>query len=267
MFPILRNTHLNPGSKLVIKLSSSVVIQDKEWWKSFAEEIAELVENQVTVSLVTSGARALGSSEKSASSSSEFQYALGQSRLIKKLEMAFDHVNLETVFLLLRKPDTNSDSYSNFMSRLLDELCTQKKLPILNEDDVMATLSGWEWDNDQLASWLCINWRPSSIIILGDQKGVYNRDPRRDSSAQLLSSPSLAELNAVKEISSDDVSHYGRGGIRSKISSIEKVISSGVHVIICQGTVDRPLHRIRSSNIFTKISAKRGGHLEPETPV
>lgn len=243
------------SQRIVIKTGSALVTQDSadlpraEWMASLAADIAELRKAGKTVILVSSGAVALGRNRlgmkaKSALRLDEKQAAAacGQVALMEAWKTAFAAHGLQVAQLLLTL-DTSEyrNRYLNARSTL-ETLLELGVIPVVNENDTIATSELKFGDNDRLAARVAEMAVADTLIILSDIDGLYTADPRKNPDAALI--PMVNDITPdIERMAGKPGSAVGSGGMITKIQAAKIAHAAGCSTLIAAG---RPLHPIRT---------------------
>lgn len=251
-------TNSKTAQRWVVKIGSSLVTNEGQGLnqaaiQSWMQEFAELRQRGYEVILVSSGAVAEGMSRLGwtqrphALHELQAAAAVGQMGLVQAYEKNLQEYNLHSAQVLLTHEDLRDrNRYINARSTL----CTLLELgvvPVVNENDTVATDEIRFGDNDNLAALVANLISADVLIILTDQEGVYDKNPRTHTDAQLIA-----------ECSSDDKkldtaagpSHHalGRGGMVTKIAAARRAERSGTTTIITSGKMPQTLLAIADKN-------------------
>lgn len=252
-----------------MKVGSAILVDGEcvreAFLESLAADIAALRARGVEATVVTSGAIALGRGrlglkgslrldEKQAAS------AAGQAALVQAWQRAFDAHGVIVAQLLLTLDDTeNRRRYLNARATFatLHELGA---LPLVNENDTIATAEIRYGDNDRLAAHAAHIAGADLLVILSDIDGVYSADPRADPSAQRLAlieriTPDVERAAAGPNAAAG----VGSGGMASKIAAAKIAGLAGVATVIASGAIKHPLRRIAEGGAATLILASASG--------
>lgn len=256
---------LAESKRWVIKIGSSLITNEGEGldtkaMQGWAEQIAELRNQGKEIVLVSSGAVAEGMARmgwtKRPHELHKLQAAaaLGQMGLIQQFESCFMQHKIHTAQVLLTHEDlSNRQRYLNARSTLRT-LLSLGAIPIINENDTVATEEIRFGDNDTLAALVANLVEADALIILTDQQGVYNKDPRSHKDAELISS-SHASNPELLEVAGDG-GHLGCGGMRTKITAAQRAARSGAATLIALGAEEEVLLKIaRSETLGTLLTA------------
>ncbi|MEE8327239.1 MAG: glutamate 5-kinase [Nitrosomonadaceae bacterium] len=274
---------LKQAQRIVIKIGSSLVTNhgqglDHARLSSIAEQIAHLKEEKKTVVLVSSGAIAEGMQRLNWKKRPHELYklqaaaAVGQMGLIQTYESCFYNHKLQAAQLLLTHEDlSDRKRYLNARSTLTT-LLDMNVVPIINENDSVATDEIRFGDNDTLAALVTNLIEADVLVILTDQAGLYTTDPRIDSKAKLLNRV-MVEDPAIEQMAGGTGSSIGRGGMLTKIIAAKHAARSGAHTIIASGHEENILIRLAQgeavgTQLLTntkKLAARKqwlAGHLQ-----
>lgn len=244
---------LAESKRWVIKIGSSLITNegqglDTKAMQGWAEQIAKLRNQGKEIILVSSGAVAEGMARMGwnkrphALHKLQAAAALGQMGLIQQFESCFQKHNIHTAQVLLTHEDlSDRQRYLNARSTLRT-LLSLGAIPIINENDTVATDEIRFGDNDTLAALVANLVEADAVIILTDQQGVYNKDPRSNKDAELISTSHASDPELL-EVAGDG-GHLGCGGMRTKIIAAQRAARSGASTLIASGTEKDVLLRI-----------------------
>lgn len=232
-------------SRIVVKIGSNILADrteglDHERIRVIAEDVSKVAAGGHEVAVVSSGAVAagmekLGLSEKPREIQlKQAAAAVGQSSLMWAYERSFSPFGRKVAQVLLtRGVFSNRETYLNARNTLIT-LLTRGIVPIINENDVVATDEIKFGDNDQLAALVSGLINADRLVILSDVDGLYSGDPKRDPGATLISR--VTEVTAdLEQRAGGSGSVYGTGGMYSKILAARKALSYGIAVNIIGG--------------------------------
>lgn len=233
------------ASRIVAKVGSSLVTNDGQGLDRvavahWAMQIAALRKQGKEVVLVSSGAIAEGMARlgwaKRPTTMHELQAAaaVGQMGLAQAYEVAFAEHGLRTAQILLTHEDlSNRQRYLNARSTLF-ALLRLGVVPIVNENDTVATDEIAVGDNDTLGALVTNLIEADALIILTDQRGLYEADPRRDPNARFVSHAKAGDP-ALEAMAGGTGSGIGKGGMLTKILAAKRASRSGAHTVIASG--------------------------------
>lgn len=237
----------------VVKVGSALLTENgksisDDLIDTLAEELCYLQTQGCRVLLVTSGAVAAGllrldqSERPTQVHELQAAAAIGQSVLMRRYEEAFARRQLLTAQILLGHDDVAArDRYLNARGAL-KTLLARGVVPIINENDTVATDEIRFGDNDTLAALVANLVDADVLVLLTDQPGLYDADPRLSSDAKLLtrveaSNPSLDQAAGAG-------STLGRGGMVTKVRAARLAARSGTETLILSGREPQPLQRL-----------------------
>ncbi|MEI7969077.1 MAG: glutamate 5-kinase [Betaproteobacteria bacterium] len=260
---------LRDARRLVVKVGSSLVTNggqglDREALAQWAEQIASLAKSGKQLLLVSSGAVAEGmqrlgwARRPKALHELQAAAAVGQMGLVQAYETCFREHGLRTAQVLLTHDDlADRKRYLNARSTLRT-LLELGAIPIINENDTVATDEIRFGDNDTLGALVTNLVEADALIILTDQQGLFTADPRKDPSADLVREGRAGDP-ALEVMAGGAGSAIGSGGMLTKILAAKRAARSGAHTIIASGREPDVLRRLASGETI-------GSQLVAETP-
>ena len=231
--------------RIVVKVGSSLVTAegrglDHAALSRWAEQIAALTAQGKEVVLVSSGAIAEGIArlgwKKRPKAVNELQAAaaVGQMGLVQAYESIFRTHGLHAAQVLLTHEDlADRTRYLNARTTLRT-LLELRVVPIINENDTVATDEIKFGDNDTLGALVTNLMEADVLVILTDQAGLYTSDPRRDPTATLVSEARAADPG-LEQMAGGVGSHIGSGGMITKVRAARRAARSGAHTVIASG--------------------------------
>ena len=168
--------------------------------------------------------------------------AVGQCELMyiyDKLFSAYHHIVAQ--LLITGEDIENASRHQNF-SNTLSRLLSLGAIPIINENDTVATNEIVIGDNDTLAAIVAVSVKADVLIVLSDIDGLYTADPRKDKDAKLISF--VSDVNSVREFASGAGTARGTGGMETKLNAAEICICAGVEMVIANGKKPQNLYDI-----------------------
>jgi glutamate 5-kinase len=252
----------------VIKIGSALLTDEgrglnRSALLDWAEQIATLRESGKEIVLVSSGAVAEGMSRMGWSKRPKALHdlqaaaAIGQMGLVQAYESGFQQHGLHSAQVLLTHEDlSNRNRYLNARSTL-KSLLKLGVIPVVNENDTVATDEIRFGDNDTLAAMVANLIEAEWLIILTDQKGLYDQDPRQHPEAKLLSEARALDTE-LEKFAGGAASMLSRGGMRTKVLAAQKAARSGTHTLIVSGRESQVLKRLaRDEHLGTRLLADR----------
>jgi glutamate 5-kinase len=274
------------GAKLVVvKVGSSLLVDGasgllrRDWLVSLCTDVAALRRQGAKVILVSSGSIALGRNLLKLPSGvlrleeNQAAAAAGQVRLAQTYSDLLANENLVAAQILLTLGDTEErDRYLNARATL-NTLLELGAVPVINENDTVATAEIRFGDNDRLGARVASMMGADKLILLSDVDGLYSANPSRDASAKHI--PDVAFITAeIEAMGGGSVSGIGRGGMTSKLIAAKIATGAGCDVIIAKGEGLNPVaaiangarHTIFHASLSPTLARKRwiAGGLKPE---
>ena len=259
---------LASASRLIVKVGSSLVTNegkgiDTHAVGQWAAQIAQLSKSGKQVVLVSSGAIAEGMARlgwaRRPTEMHELQAAaaVGQMGLAQAYESAFAPHGLRTAQILLTHEDlADRLRYLNARSTLF-ALMRLGVVPIVNENDTVSTDEIKVGDNDTLGALVANLVEADALIILTDQSGLYDSDPRKDPNAKLIQH-AHADDPSLPAMAGGAGSHLGKGGMLTKVLAAQRAARSGAHTIIASGREPDVLVRLAAGeSIGTALAANQ----------
>ncbi|MBN1582931.1 MAG: glutamate 5-kinase [Anaerolineae bacterium] len=244
----------NARQRIVVKLGSNVLSGgsnriDRARLIEIVRQIAQLHKQDIDVTVVTSGAVLAGRERmgypklRASIPFRQMLAAVGQGRLMHLYEQFFDIYGVRVAQILLTAGDFRSrQRYLNARDTMLG-LLQARVVPIINENDTVATQEIKVGDNDNLAALVVALIDADMCILLSDIQGLYTGDPRRDPQARLIEEVSQVD-GAIWNVASDSGTDAGTGGMRTKVEAGQLVQRAGSTMIIADGNERDVLLRI-----------------------
>jgi len=242
-----RKLQFERARRVVVKVGSNVLTARQGLnipvMRSIAGQISRLMEAGREVILVSSGAMASGLKkiglERRPDGLPQRQAvaAVGQAGLIMEYEKAFERHRLKAAQILLTSEDLSSRKRYLNARNTLNTLLDWKIVPIINENDTVSVEEIKLGDNDNLAAMITLLMDADLLVILSDIDGLFTRDPRTESDAELI--PVVGVITKSTEKAAGSIpGPLGTGGMMSKINAARKVNSAGVPMVVAKG--DKP---------------------------
>ena len=228
--------------RLVIKVGTAVLTQDGELAYERMKNLVKLIatlknEKNIDVILVSSGAVGAGYTslklDKSILANKQTLAAIGQPKLMKTYQEMFEEFGVTVAQMLFIADDFDSRKRSKNAKNVMEILLQNKVIPIINENDVIATeeLIG---DNDQLAAYITHYFKADMLVILTDIDGYYDKNPREFSDAKIQ--------KIINEISQDELdkkpsanSKFATGGIVTKLKAADFLMQKNIPMYLTSG--------------------------------
>lgn len=260
------NSVVNHAKRLVVKVGSSLVTNqgqgiDHEAVDRWSSQIAQLHQQNKQIVLVSSGAVAEGinrlgwTRRPSAMNELQAAAAVGQMGLVQAYEQAFSQHGIRTAQILLTHEDlTDRRRYLNARSTIFT-LLQLGVVPIVNENDTVVTDEIALGDNDTLGALVTNLIEAEVLIILTDQQGLYDSDPRNNPDAKLIEQAQAGDPR-LEQMAGGAGSAIGTGGMLTKVLAAKRAANSGGHTVIASGSTPDVLTRLaHGERIGTELQA------------
>lgn len=262
---------LTRARRLVVKIGSALLTNDGKGLDADAlggwvDQIAGLIRDGVEVVVVSSGAVAEGMSRLGWKARPERLHelqaaaAVGQMGLVQIWEAQFKRHNLPSAQILLTHDDlSDRKRYLNARSTLR-ALLDFGVVPIVNENDTVVTDEIRFGDNDTLGALVANLVEADGLIILTDQQGLYDRDPRHHPDARLIDQRQAGDTG-LDAMAAGGAGVLGRGGMQTKIRAARLAARSGAFTVIVGGRLERAISRLRSGEQLGTLLLPEQGRL------
>jgi len=257
-----RARRLTRARRVVVKVGSALLVDaatgriNRGWLESLAADVARLRRRDQDVVLVSSGAIALGRRHLGLPAGrlkleeSQAAAAVGQIRLAHAWKEVLDAHGIAVAQVLLTYGDTEQRRrYLNARSTL-NSLLGLGAVPVINENDTVATAEIRYGDNDRLAARVAQMLAADCTVLLSDVAGLYTADPARDPAARFVDE--VTEISGeIEAMATGPGSSLGSGGMRTKIEAARIAVGAGCSLCIASGRVMNPLAAIESGGTCT----------------
>ncbi|MDR3462353.1 MAG: glutamate 5-kinase [Beijerinckiaceae bacterium] len=255
--------------RIVIKIGSSLLIDGdsvrREWLASVAADIAALHARGAEVLVVSSGSVALGRRVLGLPGGalkledSQAAAAVGQIALARTWAEVLGDAGMVAGQILVTYGDTEERRRYLNARATIGRLLALKAVPVLNENDSVATSEIRFGDNDRLAARIATMASADLLVLLSDVAGLYTAPPASDPDASLI--PVVPRITAeIESMAGGAASILSRGGMRTKIEAAKIATTGGAHMIIADGRVLHPIQRLNDGAACTWF-------LSPSNPV
>jgi len=253
---------LDTARRLVIKVGSALLVDEEKgdirraWLDALADDVARLKKRGVEVVLVSSGAiaagrrhlgllhKALKLEEKQAAA------ATGQIRLAHAWQGALARHDITVAQILLTPDDTEQRRRHLNARSTINQLFKLGAVPVINENDTVATDEIRFGDNDRLAARVAQMVSADTLVLLSDIDGLYTADPRKDKAAQRI--PVVDEITPeIEAMAGDAATGFSHGGMVTKIIAAKIALSAGCRMIIALGKPEHPIAAIEKGGVCT----------------
>ncbi len=274
--------------RIVVKIGSAL-LTDREtgtlkaqWLASLVEDVAELVRQGRDVVLVSSGSIALGRHKLGLPKGpleleqSQAAAAVGQISLAHAYQELAAKSGLTVAQILLTLGDTEQRQRYLNARHTIETLLELKAIPVVNENDTVATAEIKYGDNDRLSARVASMVSADCLVLLSDIDGLYTAPPASDATAKHI--PIVTEITAeIEAMAGDAGTELSKGGMKTKIEAGKIALGAGTNMVITTGKVLNPLRAISEGSKVTWFLAKQdpvtakkrwiAGQLEPRGAV
>ena len=250
----MNREELKNTKRWVIKIGSALLTDDgqglnKSALAQWVSQMVTLKQQGIEVVLVSSGSIAEGmkrlgwTSRPSALNELQAAASVGQMGLIQAYESQFAEFNIQSAQILMTHDDlSNRKRYLN-VKNTIETLLEYGVVPIINENDAVVTDEICFGDNDTLGALTANLISADVMVILTDQQGLYNDNPRENPNAQLISEAQVSRKD-IEAMASPEGGALGKGGMYTKVMAAKRAARSGTATLIASG---------RESDILPKL--------------
>ncbi|MDR7153645.1 glutamate 5-kinase [Sphingobium xenophagum] len=239
--------------RLVIKIGSALLVDPAgnvriDWLRTLVADVAARTQAGQQIIIVSSGAIALGARRlklpkggRGSLEDAQAAAATGQIALSQCWASLLDEQGITAAQMLVTLDDLeNRRRYLN-ASATLERLMALHVVPVVNENDSVATAEIRFGDNDRLAARIGQAARADAVVLLSDVDGLYTANPHVDASAMLIETIDRIDARIAAMADGGSASGMGSGGMTSKIEAARIATGAGAHLAIISGKVDAPL--------------------------
>ena len=257
---------LKNSKVIVIKIGSSLLVDNKQnirrkWLSSFAKDMQKLKSKNKKIIIVSSGAIALGCKKMNYKKTnlkldkSQAVASIGQIELMNLFSQSFSKFKLNISQILLTLDDTEERRRSINAKRTFENLFQLNFIPVVNENDTIATSEIKYGDNDRLASRVAQITNADTLILLSDVDGLFTKNPKLFKDAKLIKKINNFDKD-IKNINMKGITEFGKGGMITKIEAAKICNLSGCNMIIANGLHLNPIDKIIKKNNCTLFVSK-----------
>jgi glutamate 5-kinase len=246
---------LTQARRVVVKVGSALLVDaesgrvNRAWLETLVEDLLRLRKRGQRVILVSSGAIALGRRRLGLKhgtlrlEESQAAAAVGQIRLAHAYKELLESNDVTVAQVLLTLEDSERRRRYLNARATLESLLELGALPVINENDTVATAEIRYGDNDRLAARVAQMTGADCLVLLSDVAGLYSADPNRDPNARLICE--VRQLTPeIEAMGGRSASRLGSGGMAAKIAAARIALAAGCHMCIAAGAPRHPLRRI-----------------------
>ncbi len=248
---------LTAARRIVVKVGSALLVDAKtgrlnrSWLKTLIDDLLRLHRRGAQIILVSSGAIALGRRHLGLAAGtlrleeSQAAAAVGQIRLAHAYKELLEAGGVTVAQVLLTLEDSEQRTRYLNARATLEALLALGAIPVINENDTVATAEIRYGDNDRLAARVAQMASADCLVLLSDIDGLYTADPNRDAGALFIERVMRVtpEIEAMAGRSNSDV---GSGGMATKIAAARIAVNAGCHMCIASGRQRHPIRRLES---------------------
>ena len=251
---------LTKAKRIVIKVGSTLLVDKKTgdlsltWLESLAEDVSSLKSRGIDIVLVSSGSIALGrgtlglQDAKLSLENSQASAAVGQIRLARAYEEVLAPFSVKTAQILVTLEDSaNRRRYLNTRATM-ERLLTFGVVPIVNENDTVATDEIRYGDNDRLAAQIAATVGADNLILLSDVDGLYSSNPLTNAGAKRLDI--IKEITPeIEKMAGEGISGISKGGMVTKLMAARAATQAGCAMVITKGDVLNPITAVSYTHL------------------
>jgi len=246
---------LTDAKRIVVKVGSALLVDadkarlNRAWLETFTADIASIRKRGQEVIVVSSGAIALGRRHlgldegKLRLEESQAAAAVGQIRLAHAYKELLDAHEITVAQILLTLGDTEQRRRYLNARGTLNTLLALGAVPVINENDTVATAEIRYGDNDRLAARVAQMVGADCLVLLSDIDGLYTANPTEDPDAEFIARV-LEITPAIEAMAGGAGTNMGSGGMQTKIAAAKIAMGAGCHLCIAKGATPHPLQRI-----------------------
>ena len=245
---------LAEAKRVCVKVGSALLVDpekgrlNRAWLETFAADVARLRKRGQEVILVSSGAIALGRRHLGLEGrlrleESQAAAAVGQIRLAHAYKDLLEQQDITVAQILLTLGDTEQRRRYLNARGTLNTLLSLGAVPVINENDTVATAEIRYGDNDRLAARVAQMAAADCLVLLSDIDGLYTANPHANRHAEFVASV-LEITPQIEAMAGGSSSAVGSGGMQTKIAAAKIAMAAGCHLCIAKGAHQRPLKRI-----------------------
>jgi glutamate 5-kinase len=256
------NMRLTKARRLVIKIGSSLLVDQqtgalrRDWLDALVDDVAACRARGQDVLLVSSGAIALGRHSLGLGKKalhledSQAAAAAGQIRLAHAYQESLARHDVPVAQILLTSEDTEQRRRYLNARNTMTALLAHGSVPVVNENDTVATAEIRFGDNDRLAARVAVMIGADCLVLLSDIDGLYSADPRKDGGAEFIAE--VSEITpAIEAMAGATGSHGGSGGMVTKLQAARLASQAGCFMAIADGRGTHPIAQLADNGRAT----------------
>ena len=246
--------------RIVIKIGSALLVKDGKfrriWLQSLVEDIDSLRTDDIEFMVVSSGAIALGRNVLNLKKKhlslveSQASAAIGQIKLCQAYSEILETYGMHAGQILLTLSDTEERRRYLNARETINTLFQMKSIPIVNENDTVATSEIRYGDNDRLAARVATMVSADLLILLSDVKGLYSASPVENKAAKLI--PTVRQITPeIEAMAGHSNSEQARGGMKTKIDAAKIATGAGTTMVIA--SEKKIIHLNKSNQLESQL--------------
>ncbi len=262
MGDLQKSTQITDAKRIVIKIGSALLVDAKhgtvhrKWLESLAQDIADARARDQEVVIVTSGAIAVGRRHLDLPNGSlrldekQAAAACGNIRLAHAYQEVLGHHHISVAQILVTLEDSeNRRRYINARNTI-ETLLRVGAIPLINENDTVATDEIRFGDNDRLAARVAAMVSADTLVLFSDIDGLYTADPGKDPQARFI--PVVEQItDEIEAMAGGAASNVGSGGMTTKIAAAKIALNAGCRMVITKGERAHPLKALENGEKAT----------------
>ena len=252
---------LSSARRVVVKVGSALLVDRKsglkhDWLAALADDICALTKGGAEVMVVSSGAIALGRTILGLKAAqlkleeSQAAASVGQIALASAWSRELGRHDTVSGQVLVTLGDTEERRRYLNVRATISTLLKMKAVPVINENDTVATSEIRYGDNDRLAAQIAVTVGADQLILLSDVDGFYSANPKEDPTARRFDIVDRITPE-IEAMAGDPVSGLSKGGMKTKLMAAKTAVSGGCAMAIMEGSVERPLSALTAGAACT----------------
>lgn len=254
---------LSAAKRIVVKIGSTLLVDPergtvhRKWLEALASDVAKCRQHGQQVIIVSSGAIAVGRRHlelkdgKLKLEESQAAAATGMVRLAHAYQEVLAHHEMTVAQVLVTLDDSESRRRYLNARNTLETLLKLGAVPLINENDTVATDEIRFGDNDRLAARVAAMISADTLVLLSNIDGLYDRDPRTFDDARLVPEIRGGITDEVQAMAGTSMSYDGSGGMTTKLEAARIALGAGSRMVITDGTAPNPLKMIEDGGPCT----------------
>lgn len=265
-------SELKTTEKLVVKIGSSLLVGEdgeprRTWLETLVEDIAKRHTEGTSIIIVSSGSIALGARKlelekggRASLADAQAAASVGQIALSSLWSELLAKHDITAAQMLLTLDDLEDRKRYLNATATLEKLFEKRAIPVINENDSVATDEIRFGDNDRLAARVAQAAGAKHVLLLSDVDGLYDRTAGSETKGQFIGQVEQVDERIMAMAESESSSGLGSGGMVSKLEAARIANLAGIELSIISGKEDHPLQRYELTNVGTLFKAGDGAN-------